>query len=200
MKKTRFFSLILTAVMSIGMCFGLPVSAIEKTFPSDVVTYSVEVEDDQLVEQATKINEIETRQNGRIITTTTYQLKDGTIFQDVFERGDMAKMRSTSGSDTVTRKRNLSGVSMSMTADFKWYLVDHLYQMVECTNASGSYTTDNANIVKDNCTVSRPTSASKTSVKATTTYKFRNKLNPGSNFQGSFYIKCTSKGAISDNA
>lgn len=200
MKRRRLLSLSLGTVLAANMCCGIPVLAANQVYPATPVPYTFEVEEDSLTKQATKINEVQTTKNGRITTTTTYKLADGTTFVDSFERADLSKIRSSSGTDTATRTRYIKGVTLKMTANFKWYVVDHLYSVVECTNASGTYTLNNSNIVKSKCDVSRPTSASKFSVKATMSYRFYEKSVPHLFDEGDFYIKCTSSGTISDNA
>lgn len=160
--------------------------------------YPIEFED-SLLDEATKIDEKVTRENGRITTTTTYLLDDGTKIVDTFTRGDINILRSKEGSDTATRTRDLgSWGTVTLTASFKWR-TEGMFSYVECTSASASKNLKSGAATKTWDLTKTSGEVSIGSVNAKIKYAFYNTKNPMEAIDGTLKIKCTDSGSISDS-
>lgn len=82
-------------------------------------------------------------QNDSKITTTTYQLSDGSIVTDTLNEG-ILNARSSSGSDVVTRSKTKSGWgTLTITAYFDWYTKTP-FSYVRCSSMSSSFVADSS--------------------------------------------------------
>lgn len=72
-------------------------------------------------EDAIVINSDSFYEDGRRITTTTYQMSDGSIITDTINEGVNGN-RSSEGSDVVTRSKTVNGWgTLTIIAAFDWY-------------------------------------------------------------------------------
>ena len=114
------------------------VFAMDNNIEQKDINYSIEFEDD-LLNNATKINEENMTYGDRITTVTTYVLADGTEVVETFTRGNNLATRSDFGSDTASRTRTIKDWgSVTVTASFKWEKSKYV-SYVECTSVSAKH-------------------------------------------------------------
>ena len=162
------------------------------------VEYSIDMENSEL-SGATHVSSDTYIENGRMITVDVYELQDGTIITDTFERSAVAQF-SKEGSDTVTRTRTISGwITINLTASFDWY-TEGAFSYVRCSSMSTSRSNPDSKIVISKWDESYTSNyVSIGSAKASLEYYMYNSKNPTQNQSGTFTIKCTDTGSISDN-
>ena len=166
--------------------------------PNPTIKYSIDFEDDLLV-GATLLSETQEIINGRIITTSIYELSDGTIMTDIFERA-FINARSKNGSDTATRTRKLDEWgSITLTASFKWR-TEGMFSYVKCTSASASRDLDSNAVVSKWLLTRTEDEVSMGKANATLSYNMYNRQAPFQYRDGSVRITCSDSGTISDNA
>lgn len=183
------------------MCIGGAATSFASEIPEDTsMYYSIEFENDSMLENATKIDEKTIRENGRISTITTYILEDGTRMVDTFTRGDNLLSRSKSGSDTATRTRSLDEWgSISLTASFSWR-TEGMFSYVKCTSASASKNLSSQAAVSTWDLTKTSDEVSIGTAKASIKYYIYNTIIHGQHRDGTLTIKCSDSGTISDNA
>lgn len=194
----KFTSALLAAILALSVSAPTFAAPASQSLDNSGVGYSIEFENDSMMDGAVKLDEVTTKQNGRVTTVTTYLLQDGTKMVDTFTRGDVSLARSANGSDTTTRTSKREGMyTVSLTASFTWRTEGN-YRYVKCTNASGTYNILDSAVKKSYCNASRPTGEVKNgNVSATIAYEFYK--YPNQTITNSFKITCTDTGKISDN-
>lgn len=195
----KFTSALLAAILALSVSAPTFAAPASQSLDNSGVGYSIEFENDSMMDGAVKLDEVTTKQNGRVTTVTTYLLQDGTKMVDTFTRGDVSLLRSANGSDTATRTTTKANkYSVTLTASFTWRLEGRL-GYVKCTSASGSYKllADNVDNVRWNVSrTEKEVSVGKAN--ATASYEFHN-FPPHQNTAGSLKITCTDTGTIDDN-
>ncbi|MBE6748518.1 MAG: hypothetical protein E7557_04715 [Ruminococcaceae bacterium] len=196
-KKTM--ALILLLIMTVSC--SIPVYA--KSSAADDVNngvQTIEYEEDMFAD-AELIEETTVEKDGRVIVTKKYLLENGDEIIDTIEHSSVnSKLRSTNGSDSVTRTiSNSSFGTVKLRASFKWWK-NGLYSYVRCTNATGS-----CSVIKDEvkCSTSKTimSSGDITIGKAYAEHRFYFywTKNPAFYWGGGFKISCSDTGTISDS-
>lgn len=197
MKNARIL-IVAALVLCVVMRSDMNVFAGEIARTEPYVSYSVEIDDESLA-GAIAISEENYIKNGRAITKTVYQQKDGTLITDTFDVSAVATL-SKNGTDTATRTRSISGWgTITITAGFQWY-TEGLFSYVKCTSMSASYSL--ASKVKvDTWEKSYTKNYVKIGkAKAQVEYYFYNSNAIFQHQSGTFKITCSDSGTISDNS
>jgi len=161
------------------------------------IEYDIEIED-AYMENATVVSSDSYIEDGRLITETVYQLEDGTIIIDTFNRSAISPC-SPNGSDTATRTRNIvNWGTITITASFTWY-TQGAFSYVKCNSMSATKSFPNQVVVHtwDTSYTSNYVALGKAS--AQVEYYIYNSVNPTQHQDGTFKITCTDSGTISDN-
>lgn len=185
------------ALLTLIFTTNITVFAME-TEKSNGPKYSIEIENDSLLEDATLLNIESDVVDGKLITIKTYELPDGTKVIDTLTVSAV-RPYSPSGTDTATRTREISNWGkISLTASFQWY-TEGLFSYVKCTSMSTSRSL-NANAVVSTWETSRTNDyVSVGKAHAQVKYYFYNSQFPVQYTDGTFKITCTDSGTISDN-
>lgn len=197
MKNIRGF---LATIMTLCMIMNCNIIAFAANLSTEepCINYSIDIENDQALNDAIMISTNSYIENDRAITETVYKQSDGTIIVDTLNISAVAPF-SKEGTDTATRKRTISNWgSITITASFKWY-TEGLFSYVKCTSMSSSHSLDSKAVVskweesytKDYVSIGKAT--------AQVEYYFYNSAVPFQYQEGTFKITCSDSGTISDN-
>lgn len=169
-----------------------------ETEESNEPKYSIEIEEDTLLENATLLNTDSYIVDGRLTTVKTYELPDGTKVIDTLTVSAF-RPYSANGTDTATRTREISSWGkITLTASFQWY-TEGLFSYVKCTrmsasrslNAGAVASTWETSYTKDYVSIGKASAQVK--------YYFYNSQFPVQYTDGTFKITCTDSGTITDN-
>jgi len=197
MKNIRGFLATIMTLCIIMNC-NITVFAANLSAEQPCINYSIDIENDQALNDAIMISTNSYIENDRAITETVYRQSDGTVIVDTLNISAIAPF-SKEGTDTATRKRTISGWgSITITASFKWY-TEGLFSYVKCTSMSSSHSLDSKAVVskweesytKDYVSIGKAT--------AQVEYYFYNSAVPFQYQEGTFKITCSDSGTISDN-
>ena len=195
--KVTFFTM-LTLCFCLVSNSSITVLAANDIAPEAYVRYSIEDENDDILTDAVLISSDTYIKDGRQISVNIYELPDGTIIKDTLDISAFAQY-SSEGSDTVTRKREISQWgSVTITASFQWY-TEGFFSYVKCSSMTSSYSINSQVIVtkweesytKDYVSIGK--------AEAKVAYKFVNSIIPTQFIDKTFKITCTDSGTISDN-
>jgi hypothetical protein len=170
----------------------------DKTIDVEQIDNLICIENDELLEDASLIDEETTKDGKEITNTKTYELEDGTKVIDTLSYHENI-LRSKNGKDTVSRTRTVKDwFSISITATFQWY-TEGFFSYVKCNSMSAYYVTFKSAVKsvfsKTHTTDYKAIGKAKASVE----YKFYNLKIPQQYKKGTFTITCTDTGTISDN-
>ncbi len=194
-KKTM--ALILLLIMTVSC--SIPVYA--KSSATDDVNngvQTIEYEEDMFAD-AELIEETTIEKDGRIIVTKKYLLENGDEIIDTIEHSSVnSKLRSTAGSDSVTRTiSNSSYGTVTLRASFKWWKRG-ITSYVRCTSASGYCTvTDDDTVCITSKTLMSSGDISLGKAYGEHRFKFAWIRNPSCHWEGGLKISCSDTGTIS---
>lgn len=169
-----------------------------ETGDTNVPPYSIEIEGDTLLENATLLDTDSYVVNGRLTTVKTYELTDGTKIIDTLTVSAF-RPYSANGTDTATRTREISTWGkITLTASFQWY-TEGLFSYVKCTSMSASKSLNAGAVASTWETSYTKDYVSIGKASAQVKYYFYNSKVPVQYTDGTFKITCTDTGTISDN-
>lgn len=197
MKNLKLFLTVAITLCTIMNCNATVYAATNSAEESNV-SYSIDIEDDGALVDATIISTNSYIENGRAITKTVYSKPDGTIITDILDVSAIAPL-SENGTDTATRTREITNWgTITITASFKWY-TEGAFSYVKCTGMTASHSlAPKAEVSKWNTSYTSDYVSIGTA-KAQVDYYF---YNVDAHFQyqeGTFKITCSDSGTISDN-
>lgn len=197
MKSMKVFFVVAMILCTI-MSNNLTVSAANILDVEPTVRYSIEIEDDAALYNATLISTNSYTENGRYITETVYKQPDGTIITDVLDVSAIAPF-SNEGKDTAKRTRTIDGWgSITIEAAFMWY-TEGIISYVKCAGMK-AYNTLEANVGINTWEKSYTEDyVSVGNAKAQVEYFFYSTIYKFQHQEGTFKITCTDTGVINNN-